>query len=163
MFNSSAKFSLALSALDATCKPDLFGSRASTILRRFRLSVAPRFLWECLTSRTVSWFPAPTTSNPSCRFPAMRVPARFLSRVMGLTRLFGVSVVTRVDEAGNYCRVPASDRATSYSTFSIRVLITPARASDVPECSSLPSHGQTKSIHSNRLRQSSSPNHEGSG
>src|ERR1700688_213298 len=35
----------------------LVGSRASAILRRFRLAVAPRFLWECLTSRTVSWVP----------------------------------------------------------------------------------------------------------
>jgi hypothetical protein len=61
----------------------------------------------------------------------MGIPARFLSRVMGLTRLLGVSAVTMVDEAGNYCRVPAADRATSYSTFSIRVLIAPGRASDV--------------------------------
>src|SRR2546428_712303 len=42
-----------------------------------------------------------------------------------------------VDEAGNHCRVPASYRATSYSTFSIRVLIAPGHASDVPETSSV--------------------------
>src|SRR5258708_8087816 len=43
---------------------------------------APRFLWECLNSRTVSWVPAPASSNPSCRFPAMGLPAGFRSRVM---------------------------------------------------------------------------------
>jgi len=32
--------------------------------------------------QTVSWFPAPATSNPSCRFPAMGLPARFRPRVM---------------------------------------------------------------------------------
>jgi hypothetical protein len=60
----------------------LVGSRASAILRRFRLAVAPRFLWECLISRTVSWVPAPATSNPSCRFPAMGLPVCFPPRVM---------------------------------------------------------------------------------
>ena len=30
------------------------GSRAGAVLRRRGLSVSPRFLWECLTSRTVS-------------------------------------------------------------------------------------------------------------
>ena len=46
------------------------------------LSVSPRFLWECLTSRTVSWFPAPATSHVACGFPALRAPAQFMSRVM---------------------------------------------------------------------------------
>src|ERR1035437_9190879 len=58
------------------------GSRTGAVLRRFSLSVAPRFLWECLTSQTVNWFPAPAASNPSCRFPAMGLPACFESRVM---------------------------------------------------------------------------------
>ena len=35
------------------------GSRAGAVLRRRGLSVSPRFLWECLTSRTVSPFPTP--------------------------------------------------------------------------------------------------------
>ena len=39
------------------------GSRTGAAFRRFSLSVSPRFLWECLTNRTVSWFPAPATSN----------------------------------------------------------------------------------------------------
>ena len=60
----------------------LVGSRTGAVLRRFSLSVAPRFLWECLTSQTVNWFPAPAASNPSCRFPAMGLPACFASRVM---------------------------------------------------------------------------------
>src|ERR1700680_292514 len=55
----------------------LVGSRTGAILQRFSLSVAPRFRWECLTSRTVSSFPAPASSNPSCRFPAMGLPVRF--------------------------------------------------------------------------------------
>ena len=43
------------------------------------LSVSPRFLWECLTSRTVSPFPAPATSHAACGFPALRAPAHFPS------------------------------------------------------------------------------------
>src|SRR5215472_858772 len=58
------------------------GSRTGASLRRLSLSVAPRFLWECLTSRIVSWFPAPAASNPACRFPALGFPACFASRVM---------------------------------------------------------------------------------
>jgi len=117
----------------------LVGSRASAILLRFRLAVAPRFLWECLSSRTVSWVPAPATSNPSCRFPAMGLPVCFRLRVMGLSRLAGLSAVTMVGEAGNLCRVPASHTATSYSTFSNRILFAPGPTSYVPEPSSLPS------------------------
>ena len=60
----------------------LVGSRTGAMLRRFSLSVAPRFLWECLNSQTVSSVPVPASSNPSCRFPAMGLPACFLSRVM---------------------------------------------------------------------------------
>ena len=37
------------------------------MLRRRGLSVSPRFLWECLTSRTVSPFPAPATIARSVR------------------------------------------------------------------------------------------------
>jgi hypothetical protein len=50
---------------------NLLGSRTGARRRRFSLSVAPRFLWECLTSRIVRWFPAPASSNPACRFPAL--------------------------------------------------------------------------------------------
>ena len=51
--------------------------------RRFSLSVAPRFLWECLTSRTIGRFPAPASSNPACDFPALGFPACFSSRLCG--------------------------------------------------------------------------------
>ena len=40
------------------------GSRAGAVLRRRGLSVSPRFLWECLTSRTVSPFPARPLATP---------------------------------------------------------------------------------------------------
>ena len=47
-------------------QPIPVGSRAGAVLRRRGLSVSPRFLWECLTSRTVSPFPAPATSLRDC-------------------------------------------------------------------------------------------------
>ena len=62
----------------------LVGSRTGAPLRRFSLFVAPRFLWECLTSRIVSRFPTPASSNPACRFPALGFPVCFASRVMEL-------------------------------------------------------------------------------
>ena len=52
------------------------------MLRRSGLSVAPRFLWECLNSPTVNWFPIPAASNGACGFPALRSPVAFASRVM---------------------------------------------------------------------------------
>jgi hypothetical protein len=58
------------------------GSRADGILLRSDLSVAPRFLWECLTNRIVSWVSAPAASNVACGFPALRSPVCFSSRVM---------------------------------------------------------------------------------
>ena len=85
------------------------------MLRRFSLSVAPRFLWECLTSQTVNWFPAPAASNPSCRFPAMGLPACFESRVMRrfcLTKhqslKFSYSDGTYIRYGGNYQNVSAA-------------------------------------------------------
>jgi len=42
--------------------------------RRSGLSVAPRFLRECLTHRTEAGFPA--TSNGACRFPALSCSLR---------------------------------------------------------------------------------------
>src|ERR1039457_5344251 len=46
-------------------------SRTGAVFRRSSLAVAPRFLWECLNSQTMSPFPAPATSHPACRFPAL--------------------------------------------------------------------------------------------
>jgi hypothetical protein len=59
---------------------------------------APRFLWECLTSRTVSWFPAPATSNPAGGFPALGFPACFMPKLMGPILLAGLSAPA--DEPG---------------------------------------------------------------
>jgi hypothetical protein len=63
--------------------PPQVGSRTGAVLRRSDLSVAPRFQWECLTSRTVSPFPVPAASNPAGEFLALGFPARFVPRVMG--------------------------------------------------------------------------------
>jgi hypothetical protein len=48
-------------------------------------AVAPRFRWECLTIRTVTWFPAPATSHVACGFPALRAPAHFTPRLWDLS------------------------------------------------------------------------------
>jgi hypothetical protein len=71
---------------------ELVGSRNGAILRRSDLSGPPRFLWECLTNRTVSWFPSPATSNGACRFPALRSPARFAERFMRRSQLEVLSI-----------------------------------------------------------------------
>jgi hypothetical protein len=39
------------------------------MLRRLGLAVTPRFFWECLSSRIVSWFPAPAASTQRADFP----------------------------------------------------------------------------------------------
>jgi hypothetical protein len=72
----------------------LVGSRNGAILRRSGLAGAPRFLWECLINRTVSWFPSPATSNGACRFPALRSPARFAGRFMGRSQWAVLSILT---------------------------------------------------------------------
>ena len=59
------------------------GSRTGAMLRRFSLAGSLRFRGECLNVRTVSWFPAPASSNPAGCFPALGFPACFVSRVMG--------------------------------------------------------------------------------
>src|SRR2546422_6149692 len=50
------------------------GSRTDAKLLRSDLSVAPRFLWECLTNRIVSWFSVPAASNRACPFRALGFP-----------------------------------------------------------------------------------------
>jgi hypothetical protein len=54
--------------------PMAVGSRTGAVFRRSGLAVSPRFLWECLSSPTVNPFPAPATSHPACRFPALGAP-----------------------------------------------------------------------------------------
>jgi hypothetical protein len=49
---------------------------------RFGLSVAPHFRWDCLTIRTVNWFPAPATSHVASGFPALRAPVQFALRFL---------------------------------------------------------------------------------
>src|SRR5215472_14671836 len=70
----------------------LVGSRAGAAFRRFSLSVAPRFLWECLTNRTVNPFPVPASSNPAGGFPALGFPACFSSRLCGCFSLERLSL-----------------------------------------------------------------------
>src|SRR5947209_5028082 len=71
----------------------LVGSRTGAPFHRFSLSVAPRFLWECLTNRTVNPFPVPASSNPAGGFPALGFPACFSSRLCGRFSLEGLSLV----------------------------------------------------------------------
>jgi len=71
------------------------GSRTDATLLRSDLSVAPRFLWECLTNRIVSWFSVPAASNRACPFRALGFPACFLSRFMWPIGLERLSVVAR--------------------------------------------------------------------
>jgi hypothetical protein len=44
-------------------------------------------------------FQSPASSNPSCRFPAMGLPASFVARVMRPIRSVGLSTGVRGDEA----------------------------------------------------------------
>jgi hypothetical protein len=62
--------------------PRSVGSRTGAVPLRIGLSVTPRFLWECLTSLSVSPSPVPARSNAACGFPALRFPVTFTSRVM---------------------------------------------------------------------------------
>jgi hypothetical protein len=68
------------------------------MLRRFSLAVAPRFRWECLNIQTVSWFPAPASSNPACGFPALGFPVCFWSGVMWLIRAERLSAVISIHD-----------------------------------------------------------------
>src|SRR5664279_5151957 len=76
------------------------GSRTGAVFRRSSLAVAPRFLWECLSSQTVNPFPAPATSHPACRFPALGAPVCLVPRVMWLIVLERLSRLT-IDGAGS--------------------------------------------------------------
>ena len=121
--------------------PDLrafVGSRTGAVLRRFSLAVAPRFLWECLISHTVSWFPAPATSNVACGFPALRSPVGFKSRFI---RPLGQEPLSRVRTVSAYsrCIVRACGRSTRYSTVSIPCLCAVWIASGAAGSSFLPS------------------------
>src|ERR1019366_7120218 len=133
------------------------GSRTGALLRRFSLAVAPRFLWECLNSQTVSWFPAPATSNVACGFPALRSPVCFRSRFI---RHLGQEQLSRVPAVSAYsrCIARACGRSTHYSTVSSPCLCAIWTASAVAGSSFLPSLGSSKSTDSNDQSENSSPN-----
>jgi len=75
------------------------GSRTGAVFRRSGLAVAPRFLWECLSSQTVNPPRAPATSHPACGFPALGAPV-CLARVMWSIVLGRLSRLT-ICEAGS--------------------------------------------------------------
>src|SRR5271169_4064142 len=97
------------------------GSKTGAVFRRFGLAGAPRFLWECLNIRTVSRIPVSATSNPSCRFPAMGLPACFAARFMRQVRPAALSGVTMDVAADNQDRVPAARIACPYRKFHLRL------------------------------------------
>ena len=101
--------------------------------RGLSLSVAPRFLWECLTSRTVGRFPAPAASNPAGGFPALGFPACFMPKLMGPILLVELSAQT--DEPGMRETTRVRHTARAYSTAASRSLSASAPASDAAESS----------------------------
>jgi hypothetical protein len=129
------------------------------LLHRFGLSVAPRFRWECLTIRTVSWFPAPATSHVASGFPALRAPAHFTSRLMRPIRLERLPRSTVDTIRGTPRRVPACRTAIPCSTASSRSLDAGTPWPDGVESSFLPSLGCRRNTRSSDLWQSISPNH----
>ena len=88
------------------------------MLHRSGLAVALRFLWECLNSRTVNWFPVLAASNPACGFPALGFPGSSYQELCGLLnwdRFLSGSVPSQtiVVEDIRACR-----GSTAYSTAS---------------------------------------------
>jgi hypothetical protein len=90
------------------------------VRRRIDLSVAPRFLWECLNSRAVSPFPVPATSNPAGEFIALGFPVRFMPKVMGLIMPERLSIGGLAVSPGKHCTNRVSDKPTADSTASNR-------------------------------------------
>ena len=127
------------------------------MLRRSGLSVAPRFRWECLTIRTVNWFPAPATSHVASGFPALRAPAHFTSRVMGPIRLERLPRSTVDTIHGTPRRVPVGRTAIPCSTVSSRNLGAGTPGPDGAESSSLPSIGCRRNTDSSGLLRSTCP------
>ena len=61
---------------------------------------------DCLTNRTVSWFPSPATSNGACRFPALCSPARFARRFMGRSQWAVLSMLSIYSIPSHHFRLP---------------------------------------------------------
>jgi hypothetical protein len=120
--DSSASSSGRRRSLAMTSMALMFGGilltrgRGPRLLRSSGLSVAPRFRWECLTIRTVSWFPAPATSHVASGFPALRAPAHFAQGLWDLSHRSEcrdrLSIVPISDPAQNMMVV--SDRAINF-------------------------------------------------
>jgi hypothetical protein len=73
------------------------GSKTGALLPGSASPLAPRFLWECLTSRTISPFPVPAASSAPCGFPAVGFPVCFAARSMerlALDWLSGIAVAS---------------------------------------------------------------------
>ena len=61
---------------------------------------------DCLTNRTVSWFPSPATSNGACRFPALCSPARFARRFVGRSQWAVLSMLSIFSIPSHHFRLP---------------------------------------------------------
>ena len=79
------------------------------MLRRRGLSVAPRFLWECLTSHTVSPFPAPRLFARSVRISrttrscTLRVKGYVTGMAFALTYILHLSYAAGFLSRGFVC------------------------------------------------------------
>jgi hypothetical protein len=60
---------------------------------RWRVSSPALSIAGWVHNSAMATFPAPATSNAACGFPALRFPARFMSRVMGPILLGALSAV----------------------------------------------------------------------
>ena len=121
----------------AKAEPSWVGSRTDAVFRRPGLAVAPRFLWECLSSQTVNPFPVPATSHPACGFPALGAPVCYVSRFLGPI-LPGRLWLLTIGEAGSRYTDPVRHTAIRYSAASGESHCVPGHVSDVSEPSFLP-------------------------
>ena len=89
-----------------------------------------------LSPAPVGAFPAPASSNPACRFPALGFPVAFVSRVM---RPFKPGALSADRRPGIRRTARAGHIASAYSTSSSRTPVARAVASSVAVPSSRPS------------------------
>src|SRR4030095_2704869 len=145
-----------LPSMDDACgRCGKVGSRTGAVLRRAGLSVAPRFLWECLTSLTVSPVPVPAASHRACRFPALGVPGHLTPRVM--RRIESGTAVTPGTARGNRYTSPTCCRTSADATVASRGRGASCCPLDASAPSSRPSRGYRKSTDSHGPPGSSSP------
>ena len=89
-----------------------------------------------LSPAPVGTFPAPASSNPACRFPALGFPVAFVSRVM---RPFKPGALSANRRLGIRRTARAAHITSAYSTSSSRTPLARAVASSVAVPSSRPS------------------------